>query len=424
MLSHNPNTANSSVSGTNWFTLIEDESIPLNAKHWELEHFIPVARADWRLLITEYAVKGGQDHDTFEEFCALVDTLMHMLEYHDNASTSENYAHVDPDKLGDRITKSTASSDADAQCKLVQKQLDGIMLRGNYQKLDRQALLLALSESSEFGMPMKSDFAVFKRISVYVRGKIFGTQTRRRLRNFYRKEEVSVPLFQRLVICFQLTEDAADGDDHRSDCLYIKSFKNIPQHDIDMLLPGTSVKMSLLDQGKIALPTLSGLAMLTFRIVAVASLGLFAFIGLLFTTSGYAVKSIFGYIRTKDRYQHNLTKNLYYQNLGNNAGVLQQLQNEAEIQDIQECLLAYSILLIQFPDGATLGQLDKAAEAFIQDIVGFSVNFEVDDALRKLAKLKLLIVENKRLYKAVSLTDAQSILQEGFMHRFLAYNRD
>ena len=45
-----------------------------------------------------------------------------------------------------------------------------------------------------------------------------------------------------------------------------------------MLLPGTSVRMSFVDRGKIALPTtISGLAMLTFRIVFLASMGLFAF---------------------------------------------------------------------------------------------------------------------------------------------------
>ncbi len=406
------------------FSFVETETIPENAAHWEREHFIPVARADWRVLITDAAVQGGLDHDQFEEFCALLDTLIHMLTYHDNASISESYSLVDPDNIGGRLVGVARVDEYDGRCQTVIRQFDQIMVRGNYQKLSRTELLEALDKASEFGMPMQANFSVFKRIAVYVRGKVVGQRTRRRAFNFYRKEELDVPLFQRLVICFQVTEDATAKDEHRHDCLYIKSFKNIPQHDIDMLLPGTSVRMSFVDRGKIALPTISGLAMLTFRIVFLASMGLFAFLGLLFTTSGYAVKSIFGYIRTKDRYQHSLTKNLYYQNLGNNAGVLQQMQMEAEVQDIQECLLGYTMLITKFPDGATMGQLDKAAEDFIQEVVKFPVDFEVDDALRKLVRLNIVSVTPQRMYLACSLDQASVQLQAGFAQNFTNYNSD
>ena len=40
----------------------------------------------------------------------------------------------------------------------------------------------------------------------------------------------------------------------------MKLFKDIPRQDLDMLLPGTRFRMTLLDRGKILLPTLSGLA--------------------------------------------------------------------------------------------------------------------------------------------------------------------
>lgn len=406
------------------FSFVENETIPENAAHWEREHFIPVARADWRVLITDAAVQGGLDHDQFGEFCALLDTLIHMSTYHDNASISESYSLVDPDNIGGRLVGVARVDEYDGRCQTVIRQFDQIMVRGNYQKLSRTELLEALDKASEFGMPMQANFSVFKRIAVYVRGKVVGQRTRRRALNFYRKEELDVPLFQRLVICFQVTEDATAKDEHRHDCLYIKSFKNIPQHDIDMLLPGTSVRMSFVDRGKIALPTISGLAMLTFRIVFLASMGLFAFLGLLFTTSGYAVKSIFGYIRTKDRYQHSLTKNLYYQNLGNNAGVLQQMQMEAEVQDIQECLLGYTMLITKFPDGATMGQLDKAAEDFIQEVVKFPVDFEVDDALRKLVRLNIVSVTPQRMYLAWPLDQASAQLQAGFAQNFTNYNSD
>ena len=406
-----------------FYTLIETERIPDRPEHWAREHFIPIARSDWRVLMTDLAVESGLSHDVFEEFCALLDTLVHMRSYHDNAEISENYSQVDPDGITERLTDKSDPTQSVQLGKLVLKQLDGIMVRANYQKLSRQELLDALKNASEFGMPMTADFSVFRRVGVYVRGKVIGKRVRRRLSNLYRREEIDVPLFQRLVICFQLTEQAATSDSHRHECLYIKSFKNIPQHDIDMLLPGTRVRMSLIDRGKIVLPTLSGLVILTFRLFFVVSMGLFAFASLLFTTTGYAAKSIFGYLRTKDKYQHNLTKNLYYQNLGNNAGVLQQLQNEAEVQEIQECLLGYTMLLLNHPTGATARELDDSAEAFIQHAVNFPVDFEVDDALRKLVQLNLVSVDETRRYVATPLADGITHLQVRFSELLKGYSR-
>ena len=422
---HPTKLRNSGIAITNrsFDTLIETETIPENAIHWGREHFIPVARADWRVLMTDLAVEGGLTPEQFEEFCALLDTLVHMQSYHDHAELSENYSKLDPDSISERIPTVMELDSADQLGQLALSQLDQIMVRANYQKLNRAELLEALQKASEFGIPMTSDFTVFKRFGVYVRGKVIGKRVRRRLSGFYRREEIDVPLYQRLVICFQVIETASNDNEHRSDCLYIKSFKNIPQHDIDMLLPGTKVRMTMIDRGKIVLPTLSGLAILIFRLFAVVSLGLFALISLLSTTIGYALKTVFGYFRTKNKYQHNLTKNLYYQSLGNNAGVLQQLQNEAEVQDIQECLLAYTILLLNYPQGATARQLDLSAERFIQEAVDFPVNFEVDDALRKLFHLNLVTVNSGRKYVAIKITSAIDVLQISFRKLIDGYSK-
>ena len=67
-----------------------------------------------------------------------------------------------------------------------------------------------------------------------------------------------------------------------------------------------------------------------------------AFLGLVGGTIGYGVRSYFGYLNTKQKYQLSLTESLYYQNLDNNAGVLFRLLDEAEEQEGREAILAYS----------------------------------------------------------------------------------
>lgn len=59
---------------------------------------------------------------------------------------------------------------------------------------------------------------------------------------------------------------------------------------------------------------------------------------------GYGVRSFYGYLNTKQKYQLNLTESLYYQNLDNNAGVLFRLLDEAEEQEAREAMLAYFFL--------------------------------------------------------------------------------
>ena len=99
----------------------------------------------------------------------------------------------------------------------------------------------------------------------------------------------------------------------------LKLFKNIPKSDIEMLLPGTQVRMSLVDKGKIWLPTLSGVGFTLFKLVqgaaavAFASLqGTLAFLALLSGVFGYGLRSFYGYLNTRDRYHLNLTRSLYF----------------------------------------------------------------------------------------------------------------
>ena len=70
-----------------------------------------------------------------------------------------------------------------------------------------------------------------------------------------------------------------------------------------------------------------------------AAAGIYGILAVVGVTAGYGVKSFFGYLRTKQKYQLNLTESLYYQNLDNNAGVLCRLLDEAEEQENREAVL-------------------------------------------------------------------------------------
>ena len=127
---------------------------------------------------------------------------------------------------------------------------------------------------------------------------------------------------------------------------------------------------------------------------------------------GYGVKSFFGYLRTKDKYQLHLTRHLYYQNLGNNKGVLFRMIHDAEEQEFREAIIAYYLLWREAGEtGWSKSQLDQRAEAWLLGIAGLTVNFEDDDALRKLDRLGLA-KQKEGCWSAISIEEANSRLSE------------
>jgi hypothetical protein len=181
-----------------------------------------------------------------------------------------------------------------------------------------------------------------------------------------------------------------------------------------MLLPGTRVRMSLLDRAKIVMPTVSGLAITTWKIVkgalvaaAAGVSGVLMALGLIAGTLGYGVRSLFGYLRTKEKYQLSLTRSLYFQNLDNNAGVLFRLLDEAEEQESREALLAYFFLWRYAPEsGWTSEELDLAIEKFLTEVTRQDIDFEVGDALDKLVRLRIVQTTSGERLRAVPIGQA------------------
>ena len=177
--------------------------------------------------------------------------------------------------------------------------------------------------------------------------------------------------------------------------------------------------MSVVDRAKILLPTVSGVSIALWKIVQsafiVAAAGFFSSIGFLMLvggTVGYGVRSFYGYLNTKQKYQLNLTQSLYYQNLDNNAGTLYRLVDEAEEQENREAILAYYYLWRRAPhEGFSGDELDREIESLLCVAAGHDVDFEVADALAKLSRLKLADQSSDGRWTAVPIEEATARLK-------------
>ena len=81
---------------------------------------------------------------------------------------------------------------------------------------------------SDWGVSLDVDFQIFEDLEVFGRGDIKGRRIRRRWRNFFRIEEVDVPIYQRLVVLFRLRHHKRLRDEDVGP-VFLKAFKNIPK---------------------------------------------------------------------------------------------------------------------------------------------------------------------------------------------------
>lgn len=393
------------------------------------EHFVPLQTSQLVDLLCQRPELNSADRTAFRDLSRLIAATFHFEFHRQLQDLKSNYSSFDPDADTLAIHQPDAAERA-TQLQQLFERFSWLLERANYRRLTAEEIQLALSERSAWGLNLLVDFDLFDRLELYARGDSTGTRSRRRLRNLFRLEAVPLEVYQRLVVILRLRDKGAVSEHLDTENVYIKIFKDIPKMDLEMLLPGTRVKMSIVDRAKIVMPTVSGLAITTWKIIKGAMLaaaagasGLFMLAGLLAGTFGYGARSFFGYLRTKEKYQLNLTRSLYFQNLDNNAGVLFRLLDEAEEQENREALLAYYFLWKHAPAAGLTGEeLDSAIETYLRQVTGRDIDFEVGDALDKLVRLR--IVENlpNGKLRAVPIQHSLAALDQAW-DNFFQYHR-
>jgi hypothetical protein len=404
------------------------------------DHYIPLRPADLvRLLGNEPSVTIFE-REQFHRLCQLVSASIHH-EYHSRLEELKAaYSPFDPD---DDATRQAVLNEADVKAgsnKLFGA-FDEILARANYRRLSRDEIERAIHSPSHAGLRLHIDLDLFERLEVYVRGRCEVPANERRWRKavgwlglFFVSSPGHVPAtvsaYRRLAIIFRLRQGSPLTDPLDARAVMLKLFKDIPQDDIEKLLPGASVRMGLFEQAQIVVPTLSGIALTLIKLlkgaaaVAYAGLyGLIAFLGLIGGAIGYGVKSFFSYLRTREKHQLCLTRQLYYQNLDNNAGVLYHLLNEAEEQEFREVILGWWLLWRGGLAGSAAEQIDRAAESWLKARCGIDADFEVSDALAKLNRLQMARQSSQR-WRAATIEEALEALDRTWDEQFDCQRRE
>ena len=402
---------------------------PIAGRLEQRRTFIPLRYGDLKLKIAQTLDLQGTNAHDFKQLCERLQSVFHAEHLSSLLRLEELYGPLDPDD--DSIEIRELSTDArNRQVSRMLDEVSDLLYSAHYKKLSREEIQSAVSMGSQWGVKLEVDFELYDRLEIFARGYRVVKASRRRWQNFYREEVIELPEFQRLIMAFRLKSDQDMDESMDASKVYLKTFKNIPETDLEILLPGSKIKLSMIDRGKIILPTISGAAITIFKLLRGAIVLAVAFtlqsilVWLVFLGAivGYLVKSVLSYFRTKKNYQFGLTRSLYLKNLDNNSSVIFRILNEAEEQELLETILCYMLLWdrtgpdrmvpanesnsLAAPEGMTEQEIDLMAERYLIRETDVDVDFEIHDALGKLARLGLVDVDDQGRWTTVEIGDA------------------
>ena len=381
--------------------------IPEDAARWAIEKCIPIDARILQEYLSGHSLAGEPDFEraVFEQALVRIEKHVDAFAATQQREFCEVYQPQNPDR--EHMTPCPegphSSGGGSIQCDRVERpptsktieHFRSLLDAAAYESLDQAQIESCAGIASQWGVPLHVDFELFEDLHVFARGDIMGARTRRRLRKLYRQELVDVPTYQRMVVIFRLRDDCDLGEGFESGFLHLRLFKNIPKQDIDMLLPGTTVKISGVDRVKIILPSLGGFLMSVRKIAQYALL--FAVLALHWTAIlfalvvGYLIKSFFSYFQTKKRYQLNLTRNLYFQKLDTNTGVGYYVVAQAANQLKAECILAY-FAIATHSGPISPRKLRRRCERLIRECIDLEIEFRAERTIEKLQAVGLIAV--------------------------------
>lgn len=381
--------------------------------------FIPFQKSELVDLLCADGKLSAPDQARFREVCQVLQGLYHFRFHGKLEELKEAYFPFNPDR-DTQTRRAFGPAELEACEKRLVGKLSEILNDANYEQVTQEEIESALNEESLFHIKLRVHFGDFASHVLFWRGQ--GTRKVAVRHKLFWKREIEVPVYERVVLLIKFKGEEYFKKKKRTalqftpSSMVLKLFKNIPKADLEMLFPNIEVLMRLKDKLLLGVPGLAGgvgmlvkagaaivggigiiwLVILSYfydenpkypepgemAAVIAALIGLGSLVAYLWRQWG-------AYKNRKMSFMKALADNLYFRNLDNNAGVFFHIIDDAEEEECKEAMLAYYFLLTGPEEGATESALDDAVEAWFRGRHGVEINFEVDDAMRKLKDLEL-----------------------------------
>ncbi len=402
-----------------------------------MDHFVPFRRKEVLEMCLERDGLDETEGDRFRALSRILEATFHFEFQARLDGLRDAYVPFDPDRDTRVLRPPTDAERADARRRLLEG-LEAVLVCANYVRVSEDEIHRAMEEESLFRIRLHVNFDDLQELRLYRRGETVRKETLVRFAGLSRRE-IDVATYERVLMLaifadaahFEARERPREGLPFRPGSTILKLFSDIPCADLEMLLPNSEVRMKTIDKVAMGVPALvTGVFVVVTKLAAVIGLvvalvlfwlgfakdrpvidgaRLVALGAGLAAIASYAVKQWLGYKNRKIRFMKTLTENLYYKNLANNSGVLAALVDRAEGEELKETLLAYRFLL---EEDLAEDALDRRIETWFRERYQVELDFDAEDALAKLLRLRLAERRGDGTWRAVPLEEALSRLDE------------
>jgi Protein of unknown function (DUF3754) len=377
------------------------------------EKFLPVTRTALMDRLTVASAWPNGDAVQARRFLRYLDYWRRHSYTMRLLALEQSYEPFSPDSDLLHTREYTAEERVVLRKRLVEE-ISELLEQGNFTHVEPGEVHVILTKDSHYGLDLQVDLDAFEEVLIYYRGATTITERRRDVFKAYIGwKEVQIPVFQRLFLLFKLKpfdervrelmkernidrKEAERSVRHMrgllpatvsSNYVYLKLFKNMPRSDVEMIFPNTRVKFRLFDKIKFGVTASSGLGMGAFGAAskfALLTTSPITFVGAVLGLGGVAARQASNFIAQRNRYMVVMAQNLYFHAMADNRGVMTLLADRASDEDVKEEMLLYCALAKERANIKDLSNIDRAIEHYLLKTFNKDVDFDVEDALRRL----------------------------------------
>ena len=388
------------------------------------DQFIPVRKEDLlSALIKQGDLADPVERELFWRFARTLRTICHY-EYSETLDRlRDDYYYFSPEIAGhaaiDRVKSDCAYDD-------LIRSLDEVLKDANFEELPHEDIADAHRKRT-VPVEVKAEHDDFREVRFYKRGRHVEQYEIRELFGL-RRREVEIEVFDDIVLVVAMKTQAEIGSRRELRILkrrkiipgsvLLKYFRNIACGDLYALFPNARVVMSNFDKAFLGVPAIAGGIPILFKLYATISV-LFLVAGIYFGGSGsvadddmktalaaligivalggFAVRQWLKYQHQTLKYHMELTENIYFRNVNNNAGIFDYLIATAEDQETKEAALAYHFIR-KAEVAPTATEIAGRVETWLAENFAVNVDFKIADALDTLHRFGLVRREGDRLF--------------------------
>lgn len=385
--------------------------------------FIPYRISD----VVEMCIQDGKlnadEQEKFRTFCRILVAYYHYIFHERLTKLKDFFIPTDPDSQYKTFRKRDDLDDPE-KVRAFFDNFEYLLQKANYRKLTEEEIKASFEDKTLIELNYFIDFDELDHYVIYYRGRRRTSARVKVLPLVYREREFDV--YDRVIIMlkfkdrefFEARKVNVDKLDYRPGSTYLYYYKNIPVNDIEILFPNVQIRMTLRDQLLFWVPAigagisslwkvLSNILILIGFILFLIGLEelaqrldipitdeileqsiyplLISISSIIMVLGGFAIKQYMNYKNKFIRFMKTITDTLFFRSISINVGVFQTLVDSAEEEECEEAILAYYHLLTS-EKTLTKKELDHKIEAWFRDNFDTHLNFDVEDALKKLRR--------------------------------------